>query len=196
MSKNEKRQIKYAYLRDERDPRRVMTIARKWGKKGNKIHYGFTICNPVEDQFRKATGRDESVRRMSVNPMKIRPVQGEFILRAVIEDIAYRARGEDRARNALVMANQWLEENDRRMEEDYLRLAEQDDNDFEGCETNCGECRGCDCEAGVGSTDEETVELDDSEQEERLEKIQAIRKNLGGGPLAYGRPSSSNRRYD
>ena len=192
MSKSNKRperMTKYAYLRDERDPRRVMTIARRWGKNGNKMHYAYTICNPVEDQFRKATGRDEATRRMDVNPTKIKPEQGEFILRAIILDIATRNVMDDHCRNATAMANQWLDENDRRMEEDYLRIVEEQDNDHSGCETACGdaescngECGGCDCE-----------DLDSVTQEELVEKIKAIRKNLGGSPMSYSRPSSSRR---
>lgn len=164
MSKSNKRQertVKYAYLRDERDPRRVMTIARRWGKNGNKMHYAYTICNPVEDQFRKASGRDEATRRMEVNPTKIRPEQGEFVLSAIIENIATRDMSEDRARNAIAMANQWLEENDRRMEEDYLSRCEQDDNDFEGiCDDSSCSCHDDDEEAPLRGQDGHNVESD------------------------------------
>ena len=191
MSKSNKRperMIKYAYLRDERDPRRVMTIARRWGKNGNKMQYAYTICNPVEDQFRKATGRDEATFRMETNPSKIRPEQGEFILRAIILDIATRNIGDDRSRNAIVMANQWLDENDRRAEEDLFRSGLNLDG------SSCG--HGCDRGDKTFGDDEE-LDMEDS-QEELVEKLQAIRKNLGGGPLSGGRhPTgrSTGRRY-
>jgi len=195
MSKSNKRperMTKYAYLRDERDPRRVMTIARRWGKNGNKMHFAYTICNPVEDQFRKATGRDEATRRMDLNPTKIKPELGEFILRAIILDIATRNVMDDHCRNATAMANQWLDENDRRMSEDYLRGSEQEDND----ESGCNDCQGCDC-GDKTFDDNEELDMEDS-QEELVMKLQAIRKNLGGGPMSGGRhPTgrSTERRY-
>ena len=192
MSKSNKRperMIKYAYLRDERDPRRVMTIARRWGKNGNKMQYAYTICNPVEDQFRKATGRAEATARMETNPRKIRPEQGEFILRAIILDIATRNIGDDRSRNAIAMANQWLDENDRR---DAL-MHEDGHNVEENEESSCS--HGCDC--GDKTFDNEELDMEDS-HEELVEKLQAIRNNLGGGPLSGGRhPTgrSTGRRY-
>lgn len=195
MSKGNKRQermVKFAYLRDERDPRRVMTIARAWGKNGNKMHYAYTICNPVEDQFRKATGRTEAVSRMESNPTKIRPEQGEFILRAIILDIATRNLGEDSSRNAIAMANQWLDEYDRRMEEDYLRCSQQEDNDESGCgdcDCNCaGSCQGCD-------PPQESDNEDEALSEQMFNALAKIRTSLGGGPMT-GAPKNKSRYRD
>lgn len=198
--KNVKRQgertVKYAYLRDERDPRRVMTVARRWGKNGNKMHYAYAICNPTEDQFRKEIGRAEAGRRLEASPAKIRPLQGEFILRGIIEDLAYNAK-EDRERNARSMANQWLDENDRRMEEDYLLMCEEQEAEAE--ESPClGDCAGCSCEATV-----ELAEVDEELDEEepvvapgkrtRAKKSRKETRVTGGCTLAYSNTQDDDR---
>jgi len=146
----QERTVKYAYLRDERDSRRVMTIARRWGKNGNRMRYGYALCHPLRDQFNKVDGRFFATLNMEDEPRKIRPAQGEFILRAIIEDIA----NDDTVcnRNASTIARQWLDENDRRMEEEYLTeysLENTDTSDtleIDGCagEDECsGSCEGC-----------------------------------------------------
>lgn len=186
MSKKNKRTVKYAYLRDERDPRRVMTIARRWGKNGNKMRYAYTICNPVEDQFCKVTGRDKATRRMEVNPTKIRPQQGKFVLRAIIIDIATRNAGEERERNAVVMANQWIDENDWQMEKNYNLCAEQEYNDFANDYT-------CNCyPVADNNTDKIEDGVDSLEEDEVLDVRgeETAEKSIGGGPLAGPRHSS------
>ena len=164
MNKNERRVVKFAYLRDERDPRRVMTIARRWGKNGKKMHYAFTICNPVADQFRKATGRELAVQRLEANPWKIRPEQGAFVLRSIVLDIACRSCNIEDQRNAAEMTAQWLDENDRLLEEDFIRITEPEDNDCGSCEERC---EGCGCLGMQAFCDRENSFREESCSEER-----------------------------
>ena len=179
MNKNERRVVKFAYLRDERDPRRVMTIARRWGKNGKKMHYAFTICNPVADQFRKATGRELAVQRLEANPWKIRPEQGAFVLRSIVLDIACRSCNIEDQRNAAEMTAQWLDENDRLLEEDFIRITEPEDNDCGSCEERC---EGCGCQGMQAFCDREN-----SFQEEQLEGF----KDQFRGALAVNLSSPS-----
>ena len=65
--------VKFAYVRDAENPDRVLTIARRWGRNGNKIHYGYALCRPDTDQFRKDIGRTIASGRMLTKPVKVKP---------------------------------------------------------------------------------------------------------------------------
>ncbi len=83
----EEKNIKYTYIRDLDDDNRVLTIARRWGKNGNKIHYGYALCRPDTDQFRKDIGRTIASGRMSEKPSKVLVEQKDRVLRSVMLDI-------------------------------------------------------------------------------------------------------------
>jgi len=147
MTKPNENVVKFAYLRDDRDPRRVMTIARRWGKKHKKIQYAYAICNPEEDQHNKATGREWAEDRLMTAPTKFKPAQGDMLLRAVVADICDSTEAD---RNAVAMAAQWL------LAYDSLNNApwnkENDSGNFDDKDPNCdwdchGSCEGCDPEA-------------------------------------------------
>lgn len=97
--------IKYAYVRDSENPDRVLTIARKWGRKGNKIHYGFALCRPDADQFRKDIGRTIACGRLLNKPLKVRPEGEGLVLRSVMRDIA---TAETTPRIVRKIAQDWL----------------------------------------------------------------------------------------
>ena len=119
----EKNEVKFAYIRDERDTRRVMTIARKWGKKFKSIKYAYTICNPDEDQFQKAEGRRIATERLEDGidvwtgakcSWKVRPEPGEHTLPIVVQSIADNV---ETSSNTWHMAEEWLKD-------DFLRRSE------------------------------------------------------------------------
>ena len=62
-----KEKVKFLYIRDKNEPRRVMTIAYK--KYMNKVNIGFTICNPV-DQFSRKEGRRLALEKLAGNPIR------------------------------------------------------------------------------------------------------------------------------
>jgi len=160
MTKSNENVVKFAYLRDDRDPRRVMTIARRWGKKHKKIQYGYAICNPEEDQHNKATGRDWAEDRLRHAAAKFKPDQGDMVLRAVVADICDSTQSD---RNAVTMAAQWL------LAYDSLNNApwnkENDSGNYDDNDANCdwdchGSCDGCDPEG--------TRDADDQDDDEAL----------------------------
>lgn len=97
--------VKYAYLRDPQNPERVLTIARRWGKNGNKVHYAYAICRPDADQFNKAMGRTIASGRLQSNPTKVKPLGPGLVLRSVVRDIF---NSEDSPRLAKNIAASWL----------------------------------------------------------------------------------------
>lgn len=99
------RDIKYAYVRDAENPDRVLTIARRWGRNGNKIHYGFALCRPDTDQFRKDIGRTIACGRMLSKPTKVTPEGEGKVLRSVMRDIA---TAETTPRIIRKIAQDWL----------------------------------------------------------------------------------------
>lgn len=191
----QERTVKYAYLRDERDSRRVMTIARRWGKNGNRMRYGYALCHPLRDQFNKVDGRFFATLNMEDEPRKIRPAQGEFILRAIIEDIA----NDDTVcnRNASTIARQWLDENDRRMEEEYLTNYSLEnpeatccDNDETlECEDECpGSCEGCGERSGPLSgtdTDPGARPATEDDLDQAVENMRKGRRNIQHPPCIW-----------
>lgn len=99
--------IKFTYIRDKEDSSRVLTIARKWGKNGNKVHYSYALCRPDADQFQKLLGREIACGRLVKEPRKIRPYNGsQLVLRSIMQDIAYDNTLPSVLRK---IANQWLD---------------------------------------------------------------------------------------
>ena len=97
--------VKYAYVRDSENPDRVLTIARRWGRNGNKIHYGYALCRPDADQFRKDIGRTIASGRMLTKPVKVKPEGEGLVLRSVMRDIA---EAESTPRIVRKIAQDWL----------------------------------------------------------------------------------------
>ena len=97
--------VKYAYVRDSENPDRVLTIARRWGRNGNKIHYGYALCRPDADQFRKDIGRTIASGRMLTKPVKVKPEGTGLVLRSVMRDIA---EAESTPRIVRKIAQDWL----------------------------------------------------------------------------------------
>lgn len=98
--------IKFTYIRDQEASERVLTLARKWGKNGNKVHYSYALCRPDHDRFQKMLGREIACGRLAKEPRKVRPNSGsKFILRAIMQDIV-----SDETCPAIVrkIAKQWL----------------------------------------------------------------------------------------
>lgn len=106
--------VKYAYLRDPENPDRVLTIARKWGKNGNKVHYAYAICRPDTDQFNKEMGRTIAGGRLQSNPAKVKPIGPGLVLRSVVRDIF---NSVDSPRLAKTIAGSWLLEEECRSAE-------------------------------------------------------------------------------
>lgn len=82
------RNTKFTYIRDADNADRVLTIARRWGRNGNKIHYGYALCRPDTDQFRKDIGRTIASGRMLSKPVKVKPEGEGKVLQSVMRDIA------------------------------------------------------------------------------------------------------------
>lgn len=99
------RLVKFAYVRDADNADRVLTIARRWGRNGNKIHYGYAVCRPDEDQFRKDIGRTIASGRMLTKPVKVKPEGEGLVLRSVMRDIA---TAENTPRIVRKIAQDWL----------------------------------------------------------------------------------------
>ena len=97
--------VKFAYVRDAENPDRVLTIARRWGRNGNKIHYGYALCRPDADQFRKDIGRTIASGRMLTKPVKVKPEGEGLVLRSVMRDIA---EAESTPRIVRKIAQDWL----------------------------------------------------------------------------------------
>ena len=97
--------VKFAYVRDAENPDRVLTIARRWGRNGNKIHYGYALCRPDTDQFRKDIGRTIASGRMLTKPVKVKPEGEGLVLRSVMRDIA---EAETTPRIVRRIAQDWL----------------------------------------------------------------------------------------
>jgi len=164
MSKSNENAVKYAYIRDQRDPRRVMTIARRWGKNHKKIQYQYAICNPEQDQHRKETGREWALDRLESFPLKFKPEQGEMILRAVIADI-FSAPNSDR--NSKAMTAQWLMAYDSQDNAPWNKENDSGNWDHDECESDCdGSCEGCDPDLGCAqapSASRQRRDLDDAD---------------------------------
>ena len=71
--------IKYKYIQDYDNPRRVVTVA--YQVEGMSVEYGLSVCAP-NDQHEKSVGRGIAVRRMEVNRGLY---SGEFDL---VEDVS------------------------------------------------------------------------------------------------------------
>lgn len=58
--------IKFSYHRDPKNPKRILTIARKLSRCDDEIivRFGCSICSP-KDKFTKKAGRDLAVSRMN-----------------------------------------------------------------------------------------------------------------------------------
>ena len=97
--------VKFAYVRDAENPDRVLTIARRWGRNGNKIHYGYALCRPDTDQFRKDIGRTIASGRLLAKPVKVKPEGEGLVLRSVMRDIA---TAETTPRIVRKIAQDWL----------------------------------------------------------------------------------------
>lgn len=97
--------VKFAYVRDADNADRVLTIARRWGRNGNKIHYGYALCRPDTDQFRKDIGRTIASGRMLTKPVKVKPEGNGLVLRSVMRDIA---EAESTPRIIRKIAQDWL----------------------------------------------------------------------------------------
>jgi hypothetical protein len=97
--------VKFAYVRDADNADRVLTIARRWGRNGNKIHYGYALCRPDADQFRKDIGRTIASGRMLTKPVKVKPEGERLVLRSVMRDIA---TAENTPRIVRKIAQDWL----------------------------------------------------------------------------------------
>ncbi|MFA6049965.1 MAG: hypothetical protein WC761_02105 [Candidatus Paceibacterota bacterium] len=107
--------IKYFYLRDPKIKSRggekrlatdrVLTVARKLGKNGNKVHYQVSLCTPVMkwmpdgavvtprgDMYSKALGREIAVGRLKSKPFKASIADSDGVdgspFRAVLESIS------------------------------------------------------------------------------------------------------------
>lgn len=104
-NKSVNRDIKFAYVRDSDNADRVLTIARRWGRNGNKIHYGYALCRPDADQFRKDIGRTIASGRMFTKPTKVKPEGEGKVLRSVMRDIA---TAESTPRIIRKIAQDWL----------------------------------------------------------------------------------------
>lgn len=104
-SNTDNRIIKFAYVRDADNADRVLTIARRWGRNGNKIHYGYALCRPDADQFRKDIGRTIASGRMLTKPVKVKPEGERLVLRSVMRDIA---TAENTPRIVRKIAQDWL----------------------------------------------------------------------------------------
>ena len=104
-NKSVNRDIKFAYVRDSDNADRVLTIARRWGRNGNKIHYGYALCRPDADQFRKDIGRTIASGRMFTKPTKVKPEGEGKVLRSVMRDIA---TAETTPRIIRKIAQDWL----------------------------------------------------------------------------------------
>jgi hypothetical protein len=87
MSENKNQDVRYTYVRDTREPERVLTIARRWGRHG-KIHYAYALCRPDTDQFRKDIGRKIASGRLLTKPTKILPDTNKNALRYIMQDIS------------------------------------------------------------------------------------------------------------
>lgn len=105
MNKNVERVVKFAYIRDADNADRVLTIARRWGRNGNKIHYGYALCRPDVDQFRKDIGRTIASGRLLGKPAKVKPEGERMVLQSVMQDIFHSERSP---RIVKQIAEQWL----------------------------------------------------------------------------------------
>jgi hypothetical protein len=105
MNKNVERMVKFAYIRDADNADRVLTIARHWGRNGNKIHYGYALCRPDVDQFRKDIGRTIASGRLLGKPAKVKPEGERMVLHSVMQDIYHSERSPRIVRQ---IAEQWL----------------------------------------------------------------------------------------
>lgn len=97
--------IRFTYIRDYEDDGRVLTIARRWGRNGNKLHYAYALCRPDTDRFEKMLGREIACGRLSKEPRKIRPNNDKLVIRAIMQDICERDTVPPILRK---LANQWL----------------------------------------------------------------------------------------
>ena len=105
ISKNVERMVKFTYIRDADNSDRVLTIARRWGRNGNKIHYGYALCRPDADQFRKDIGRTIASGRLLGKPSKVKPDGEGMVLQSVMQDIFHSERSP---RIVKQIAEQWL----------------------------------------------------------------------------------------
>ena len=105
MNKNVERMVKFAYIRDADNAERVLTIARRWGRNWNKIHYGYALCRPDVDQFRKDIGRTIASGRLLGKPAKVKPEGERMVLHSVMQDIYHSERSPRIVRQ---IAEQWL----------------------------------------------------------------------------------------
>lgn len=80
--------IKYAYITDPRNPRRVITIARYCDKENNEVHYQYAVCHPGHfngpfhhrpkdawsggDLFLKDRGRLIATGRLAKSPITVK----------------------------------------------------------------------------------------------------------------------------
>ena len=119
-------EVKFFYLHDPDNPGRVMTIARKFGKNGNKIHYAIAVCKPSvkigrillfkADEFRKDIGRTITEGRLNKDPRKIAVVEGESPIITVMRDISTSKSDAKVPKFVKGLAADWLK----------VRLADQE----------------------------------------------------------------------
>ncbi len=124
----EKKTVKYMYVRDPEEPKRVVTIARRFSKNGNKIHYGIAVCKPdlhyddynhgspflsdyippPGDVFSKDIGRRIASGRLEKNPYKVALKTGESPVVTVMRDIAQAKDDTVIPKFVQVIAEKWL----------------------------------------------------------------------------------------
>ena len=96
MSGNEN--IRYAYFRDNNDPNRVLTIARR--REGDELVIGYAICRPFNrggNRFKKDLGRRIASGRLEAHGLRVSLVEDTSGMISVLEGIqAFEAENNNR----------------------------------------------------------------------------------------------------
>ena len=111
-------EVKFFYLHDTETPGRVLTVARKLGKNGRKIHYAIAVCKPSVwlspfvmnrgDEFRKEIGRTITEGRLAKKPYKVAAVKDESPLITVMRDISTHESDAEVPQFIKALATRWL----------------------------------------------------------------------------------------
>lgn len=124
---------RYTYLRDSRNQKRVVTIARIFDKDNMCIFYGYAISNP-KDGFKKSIGRLISSGRLFKNisnnkKIELEESDKENILNYILKDILYTAKDEEHSVLTIV--------------DNYISLYNEINNEVKSCGccvNNCDDC--------------------------------------------------------
>lgn len=97
--------IRYTYIRDAENAERVLTIARRWNEERSKIDYGYALCRPDVDSFRKDIGRTIACGRLLTKPANVKLNEEVRVLTAVLQNIL---EADDSPRIVRKIAESWL----------------------------------------------------------------------------------------